>query len=283
MATQIKRKVFDFLAKNYKTSSCNIEILSEEPNPQNIRAQPDDKSNFIQRWYLSLQGEDNPIFSKTVVYQQNPVEQHIYRYDWVFGVALIEPYWWDWMDELEDESALAIHIILESTKDAPEAIPISATLNALHPSRNTKSIWELTLPKIPEAIAEVAKVAALAYPALNYVPSTMMLTSNIVESYTENQKNWFLYQFLDERLKCPTVEWRINKKVLYEYGPLLRGVLFIAFHGSNESSSGHVRMVLRPQIRYCRKSALDFIIPTDKLQEQVFIEIMPKDEKRPQV
>jgi hypothetical protein len=284
MATQIKKKVFDFLVKDYKTTSRHVEILSEEPNPKIIKAQPDDKSNFIQRWYLSLQGEDNPFFSSTTISQESATEQHIYRYDWAFGIAVIKGYWWDWMEELSDESSLAIHVVLEPIEDAPEAIPISATLSALHPSRNTKSIWELTWPKIPKAAAEMTKIAIPAFPPLNYVSSGLMLTSNILDSYTENQKNWFLYQFLDERLKCPTVEWRINRKVLNEYGPLLRGTLFIAFHGSTESSPGRVRVLLRPEIRYCPKSDLDFIIPTDKLEkeQQVFIEVKPKDVKEPQ-
>lgn len=226
MAIRIKRKIFDFLAKDYMTTSPHVQILPEGFDTSTIQAQPEDKRNFIQRWYLSLQGDDNPMVSRTTFSQEGKAEQRIYRYDWAFGITVIEGFWWDWMSELCDESSLAVHIILEPIGDAPEAVPIFATLSALHPSRNTKSIWELTWPKIPKTAADMAKIGALALPPLDYLSTGLMLTSNILDSYTENQKNWFLYQFFDENLKSPTVEWRINKKVLREYGPLLRGTLF---------------------------------------------------------
>lgn len=184
------------------------------------------------------------------------------------------------MGELRDESSLAIHIALEPIEDAPEAIPISATLSALHPSRNTRSLWDLTWPKLPKTAADLAKIGTPAVPFLDYVSSGLMLASNVLDSYTEDQKNWFLYQFFDEKLKCPTVEWRINKKVLREYGPLLRGSLFLSYNGSTESTPGCLRVLLRPQIRYCEKSDINFIIPTDVIEksQQVFIEVTPKDE-----
>jgi hypothetical protein len=285
MATRIKREVFDFLAKDYTTTTPQVHILSGDFDPSTIQAQPQYKRNFVQRWYLSLQGEENPIFSRTTFTQESSKEQRIYRYDWAFGITVIEPFWWDWMGELCDESALAVHIALEPVEieDAPEAVPISATLSALHPSRNTKSLWDLTWPKIPKTAADMAKIGAPAFPLLDYVSSGLILTSNILDSYTEDQKNWFLYQFVDEKLKCPTVEWRINKKVLREYGPLLRGSLFLVFHGSTESRPGRVRVLLRPQIRYCAKSDINFVIPTDAIEkgQQVYIEVTPKDEKEP--
>jgi hypothetical protein len=129
----------------------------------------------------------------------------------------------------------------------------------------------------------MAKIGATALPILNYASSGLMLASNVLESHTENQKNWFLYQFLDERRRCPTVEWRITKKVLREYGPLLRGTLFLAFYGSAKFSPGRVRTLLRPQIRYSPKDDITFIIPTDAMAEdqQVSIEVKPKERKGP--
>jgi hypothetical protein len=68
--------------------------------------------------------------------------------------------------------------------------------------------------------------------------------------------------------------------VLDEYGPLLRGTLFLAFYGSKMSNPGSVRLSLRPQVRYCEKSDLDFIVPTDYLKKDklVSIEVKPKDQ-----
>jgi hypothetical protein len=282
MATRIKREVIDFLAKDYKSTTPQVEILSGVFDPSKIKAQPQHKENFVQRWYLSLQGEESPVFSRTIFPQENSKEQqHIYRYDWAFGVTVVEPFWWDWMDELRDDgSSLAVHIVLEPFGDGPEAVPVTATLSALHPSRNTKSFWSLAWLKMPKAAAEMAKSGAPGFPLLNYVSSGLMLTSNVIDSYTELQKNWFIYQFLDEKLKCPAVEWRINKQVLREFGPLLRGSLFLAFLGSKGSKPSGVRILLRPQIRYCEKGDINYVIPTNSIdsKKQVYIEVTPVDE-----
>lgn len=276
MSTQIKRMVFDFLARDYKTISPIVQILSDGKYPPLEK-----KKEFIQRWYLSLQGEDNPIISRTTGSQDTTTKQLIYRYDWAFGITVTEGFYWDWMKELVDESALAVHIILEPVRNAPEAVPISAMLSTLHPSRNTKSIWELALQKTPKTAADMVKIGASSLPLLDYVASGLMFGSNVLESYTENQKNWFLYQFFDERRNCPVVEWRINKRVLTEYGPLLRGTLFLVFYGSIKSDKSRIRVLLRPQIRFCAKSDIAFIAPTNKLgeDEQVFIEVEAKEGK----
>jgi hypothetical protein len=150
----------------------------------------------------------------------------------------------------------------------------------LHPSRNTKSLWEIAVSKIPSAAADVSDVVSEGLPLMKFASSALTLGSNLLESYTDNRKNWFLYQFVDERLKCPVVEWRINKPVLQEYGPLLRGTLFLVFYGGSAPNAG-VRLSLRPQIRYCPDSDIDFITPTDKLPEdkQVFLDLKPREAK----
>jgi hypothetical protein len=280
MAARVNRKTFDFLATDYKTVFRRVKILAADSSASGLQAQPEHKANFVQRWYLSLQGDDRPITSEAILSKKT--NQRIYRYDWAFGMTVIKGFWWDWVEDLCKDSALAVHLLMESIGDAPEMVPVSATLSALHPSKNTKTIWETSWPKIPKAAADMAKVSSLAVPP--YLSSGLMLTSNILDSYTEtNQKNWFLYQFFDERLKCPTVEWRINRQVLKEYGPLLRGTLFAAFYGSPDSHPGCIRVQLRPQARYYEKGDLDFIIPTDEFEkeQQVQIEIKPQDEIRP--
>jgi hypothetical protein len=163
--------------------------------------------------------------------------------------------------------------------DAPEAIPISATVSALQPSRNTKGFWEQAWPMIPKTAADAVMAVEPAFPLLRYLSSGLTLVSNVIESQGANQKNWFLYQFLDENLRCPTVEWRINKNVLKEYGPLLCGSLFLAFSSSIESDRGSVRLLLRPQIRYNPEDDICYIIPTAKLpdDQQVYIDVKPRE------
>jgi hypothetical protein len=283
MAVQISRKVIDFFVNNYKEKSRSVTILPSQFDHSKCKARPEagGPSNFIERWYMSLQGEGTPVFSGNEYAQENAAALHIYRYDWAFGITVIEEYWWDWMAELQEESALAVHVALKADDGAPETIPVNATVSALPPSRNTKSIWDVLWSKLPKAATEAAKVGASVIPALDYVSSGIALTANVLDSSSEGRKNWFLYQFLDEKLMCPTVEWRINRQVLREYGPLLRGSLYLAFNGSEKTSPGKVRLIFRPQIRYCNASDIDFIVPTDALKEEerVHIDVIPVDAK----
>jgi hypothetical protein len=279
MAGRISRRMLTFVAKDYKTWTRTVEILADGADLSRIKAQPHDKNAFVQSWYLSLQGEDSPTVSAATMSDAVRSEQRIYRYDWAFGIAVPGGFWWDWQEELRTESAIAVHLLLEAADTAPEMVPVAATLSALHPSRNTKSLWETTWPKIPKAAADVAKVGAGAFPPLEYASGGLMLASNVLDSYTGNQKNWFLYQFFDDNLGCATVEWRINRQVLQEYGPLLRGTLYAAFYGSTELHPGQIRLQLRPQIGYMKGDELAFIVPTDKLkkEQQIYIEIKPRD------
>lgn len=279
IAVRVSRQDFDFVAKGYKTKEWSTDILSASPDPSKVKAQPNDKNNFVQRWYLSVQGEESPVISSAAVSKAAPTEQHIYRYDWAFGITLIEGFWWDWQAELRDEGAIAIHLLLEESGNAPQLLPVGGILSALHPSRNTKGLWETAWLQSPRAAADLAKVGRVALPQLEYASTGFMFASNVLESYTQNQKNWFLYQFFDEKLECPTVEWRINKRVIVEYGPLLRGTLYVAFYGDTSAHSGAVRIQLRPGIGYFKDDDLSFIRPTQafKRDEQVCLEIKPME------
>lgn len=197
-------------------------------------------------------------------------------------MTVIKDFWWNWRDELCQDGALAVHLLLQPKGNPPEALPISATLSALRPSRNTKGFWEIAGPVLPRVAAEAAKIGSQVIQPLQYVSAGLSGASNILDSYNENQKtkNWFLYQFFDEETKSPTVEWRINRQVVLEYGPLLRGTLYVAFHGSTELHPGSIRLLLRPQVRYYEKNHLLFIAPTKKFEkedDQIFLDIRPKE------
>ena len=279
MTVQIRRRVFDFLAQDYRTNNPKVQLLPDGPPLPARRTQLGTKC--VMRWYLSMQGEESPAISQMVFSQDAAIKQRIYRYDWAFGITVIKGFWWDWQKDLPTGGALAIHVVLQPIGDAPEAIPISATVSALHPSRNTKGFWELAWPGIPRIAADAAKIVEPVLPPLRYLSSGLALASNVIESQSANQKNWFLYQFLDENLRCPTVEWRINKNVLAEYGPLLRGSLFLAFGSSTGSDHDSVRVLLRPQIRYNSEDDICYIIPTAELpdDQQVYIDVKPREER----
>jgi hypothetical protein len=291
MAVRIKRMHLDLVARDYGTNKPKWSIVSGSVKPSSPQQDTDcvrweKEKAFTLRCYLGLEGEDSPVPTRTPFSPETSgagEEQISYRYEWAFGIALIEKFYWDWMKELPEESALAIQLVLrpEPFEDGPGATPVAAILNTLHPSRNTKSIWEQALPLVPKTAAEVAKTGAPVFPLLDYFSSGLTLGSNVLASYTDNKKNWFLYQFFDEKEKCPVVEWRINKKVLVEYGPLIRGTLFLAFHRSVSAKPGAVRIILRPQIRYCRQDEICFIVPTREISpdDQVFIDVRPAEGK----
>ncbi len=188
MTVQIRRRVFDFLAKDYQSKTPKVQLLPDgPPSPATPESRAKLGTQCVMRWYLSIQGEDSPVISQMLFSQDAALKQPIYRYDWAFGITVINGYWWNWQKELPDDGALAIHVVLKPMGDAPEAFPISATVCALHPSRNTKGFWELAWPKIPKTAADVAKTGETALPLLRYLSSGLTLASNVLESQAENQ------------------------------------------------------------------------------------------------
>lgn len=288
MSVAVCRRCFDFIAREYQSTDRTVSILAEDdgcPAKDPRQARPDvyphqlAKGEFIQRWHLSLHGEERPFLSESGV-AAGRADQHVYRYDWAFGFSLLEGYYWDWTNALEEEGGVAVHVALQATAHAAEAVPVLATLTALQPSRHTRSVWESALPVVPRAAADVARLGAATWPALDHVASALAFGANVLESHTTTQRNWFLYQFFDERRKCPVVEWRINRRVLREYGPLLRGSLFLVFAGRPEETAS-IRVLLRPQVRYCPTDEITFIIPTDELPDDRQVALAVKPVARP--
>ena len=273
MALQTLRRVFDFKVLNYRQRERKVELL---PEGWSSSTTPDQLGTpCVFRWYLSLQGEDGPTLCNEAA-----AGNSFYRYDWVFGITVIDGFWWNWQEELRDDSALTVQILLEPIGHAPEALPVSATLSGLPPSRNTRGFWEQMMAKTPRAAADLAKAAEWALPHAGMVASPLMLASSVLESQSGEKKNWFLYQFLDEYRRCPCVEWRITKNALQEYGPLLRGSLFLLFSGSSKASPGQLRVSLRTSIGYHPKDDICNIAPTDEWpsDQQLFIDIKPQED-----
>jgi hypothetical protein len=264
--------VFDFKALSYRERERKVELLSHGWWSSTTKEQL--KTPCVFRWYASLQGEERPTLAS-----DPSAKDVVYRYDWAFGIAVIEGFWWDWQEHLRDESAIAVQILLEPIDHPPEALPVSATLSGLSPSRNTRGFWEQVAAKVPRAAADVAKASEWVVPHVGMVSSPLLLASSVLESQSGEKKNWFLYQFLDEYKRCPCVEWRITKNALKEYGTLLRGSLFLLFSGSNEASRGRLRVSLRPMIGYYPKDEICYIAPSNEWgpDEQLFIDVEPRD------
>jgi hypothetical protein len=275
MTVQIRRTWFDFAAKDYETTTPKITVF-----PDGLPA-PAGKplgTPFVMRWYLGLDGEDKPSFSSVQATDPSNANQFIYRYDWVFGITLIEGYYWDWLAEMPDGFTLAVHLVLQPLENAAEAVPVAAAMRGLYPSRSTTGFWEQVWTRIPAAAAGAAKLAGSVHPLMGLLGDGLSMASSVSDAQDNKKKNWFLYQFFDEKLCAPTVEWRINKNVFREYGPLLRGSLYLGFYGSR-ANAGIIRLKLRPQLSYTLVDDISFMIPTNEPGcQQVSIDLMPQEQ-----
>jgi hypothetical protein len=109
--------------------------------------------------------------------------------------------------------------------------------------------------------------------------------SNFVTSGDDGGKNWFLYRFLDPEKQCCAIEWQINKKVLLQFGPALRGSLVLAFHGVPAAGEKGITMQVRTQLGFRRDNPICMVAPTRALPEdqQVRLLIRPRAEVAPQL
>jgi hypothetical protein len=289
MSTAIKRSILDIRVTNYTQKRASIEILDSIPepwkrnNPNPDQRAPTERHKFIQRWYLGLQGEDSPQRDPKTVGSTTRAEDNllVYRYDWTLGITVVEGHWWDWQKELQEDEGgcLALHLLLQPMGDkAPEAIPLSASLSVLYPSRNRQTFREDFLKAVTKTGSKASEAGGQILPALKFLQAGFDVGENFLESSTGKKKNWFLYQFLDENYRCPAVEWRISKRVLTEFGSLLRGSVHLAFHDGDNSGVDPLRLTFRPQIRYS-PGDLEYIVPTNALgskDKQVFIDVKPQ-------
>ena|SRR5579862_7984770 len=138
--------------------------------------------------------------------------------------------------------------------------------------------------RIPQGIIEFvksgAKTAEEWHPGI--ITKTFSVLSNSLDAQADgNEHNWFIYQFVDPDSHSCAVEWRIYKKVLQQYGPLLRGSLILAFHGKqNKEEQKGIRLLLRPQLGFIPKDELLRVTPTENLlkdSDQVQLVILPVD------
>jgi hypothetical protein len=275
MPIRTRRTVLDFRVENYRASNPSVEPLRDgwqarleaerEADPKKKKAEPD----RVFRWYFSLQGEEHPVTAS-----DPSIREAVYRYDWSFGITVVRGFWWNWQEHLRENSTIAVQLMIEPHESSPEPLPVSATLSGLLPSRNTRGFWEQLTTKLPSALADVAKASEWAIPHLGMMSSPLLHASTVLESQSAGKRNWFLYQFLDEDRNCPCVEWRITKNALEEFGPLLRGSLFLMFPSAS-TNAARVRLSLRPLIGYFKDDEICYVDPCKELtsSEQVSIEL----------
>jgi hypothetical protein len=236
----------------------------------------------VLRWYLGLMGETSPVVSPLSVDIAGDKDYRVYRYDWVFGVALPNlsgtnrgELWWDWQKRLADATSVSVQMILSPAAGMGYTC-VAAKLNVLPPSRDTKTWWQKNRGDVYEVVKAGTRTAEEIYPGT--ITKVVASLSNSLDAQTKwRTTNWFIYQFLDSTTQACAVEWRITKKILNQYGPLLRGSLILAFHGGADERKG-IRLELRPQLGFNPHDELSRVSPTFKLEQdqQVKLDILPR-------
>jgi hypothetical protein len=220
--------------------------------------------------HYSLMGEVNPVLVPLPVdYSFN--NDTSYRYDWVVGVA--EPYTeWDWHAVMRGrERALSVQLLIDCGDSGFSFSDMSPVLLGLHPSLHSVSWLEKHAELLREGVKGAAELAKLIPSAPPGLPDMLKAGSNFISSGEKDEKNWWIYRFLDMRKKCCVVEWNINHKVLEEYGPLLRGSIVLAFHGAPKDEHPII-MLLLPRLGFDRShdklSNIKFLPPPEELETE---------------
>ncbi len=280
-------RLLDVAIKDFYTADCSV--LHCGPPHREIKIALDSsryeeykEGGKVLRWYLGLTGDTSPEISPLSVDVAGDKNYRVYRYDWVFGVSLppLSELWWDWQKALRKGTSVAVQLIILPGDSGIGYTCVATNLNVLPPSRDTKTWWEKYRSGVIDTVKAGAKTAGDLYPGM--ITKAFSALSNSLEARGKWKKsNWFIYQFLDSDSQACAVEWLINKKVLKQYGPLLRGSLVLAFHGGSNDSPREqkiIRLKLRPQLGFSRKDELSRVTPTYKLEEeeQVQLEILPR-------
>ena len=115
-------------------------------------------------------GETSPGVSPLSVDIAGDKDYRVYRYDWVFGVALPNlsgtnrgELWWDWQKRLADATSVSVQMILSPAAGMGYTC-VAAQLNVLPPSRDTKTWWQKNRGDVYEVVKAGTRTAEEIYP-----------------------------------------------------------------------------------------------------------------------
>lgn len=271
MSTEFKTKTFDVVVTNISSKKPLVKLLTD---PREV----DKDRERALRVLVGIAGETEPeVLPFSADYALNQ-KSRAYRFDWIFGVALPsdEQLWWNWQKKLRRDASVAVQILISVGDSGFGFTEISTSLLALHPSRDSRSWLEKNKENVGKSLLGASQTAkdivnavepagALGTGLGAIIRGSSVLSSFVASRNGPFSKNWFIYRFLDGEEKCCAVEWRINKRVLFEYGPLLRGSLVLTFHGQ-ASSGGKSReafkLIMRPGLGYHKWDKISYIRPT---------------------
>jgi hypothetical protein len=242
----------DVAITDFAEQSCEVLHFGPSYEPFSVDEARYKKVGKGVRLHLSLMGETRPALSPLSVDVAADREYRVYRYDWVVGITALGG--WNWKSMMRRE-ALVVQLVIRPNASNIGCTCVAAKLNVLPPSRDT-STWS---ERNPDTVTEITKgtgdlaASAVGFPFVGVATKVAAALSNSLRSRGRLKTNWYIYQYLDGVNQA--VEWRIKRKVLDEFGPLLRGSLVLAFHGgsqdSTEGTSG-IRIQLKPNLSFKR-------------------------------
>ena len=258
-----------------RTKNVDVEI-GKDGLTATVPDKPDYTKGKFFRLHYSLMGEVNPIVTPLSLDFSFDDKTTAYRYDWVVGFSAITPWTFNWEEDLNDKRALCVQMLIDCGETGFSYTEVSAMLLGLQPSKYNASFLEKHLDKLSNSLVAASNIAEPMNGTAASLIKTSAVLSNFVGAGTKDKKNWFLYRFLDEEKRCPAVEWNIHKPVIDQYGPLLRGSIILAFHGTPRTK-GTVQMWLRPRLALVDAGPLQYVPPAAQLEQDnpVMLEINP--------
>lgn len=245
------------------------------------------------RCIAGLLGETEPEVVPVASTWSSDEQRHVYRFDWIFGVTVPprdahrypeqQQVNWDWMGSLRNQNSFVIQLLISPGNHGFGFTELSTDLIALHPSKDTRSWLEIHREQLNKSLTDVGTLAKGVGPAGGAVGAatgtavatllqTASVLTNFVDSRNGGRKNWYIYRYLDAEASCCAIEWRIHKPVLLEYGPLLRGSVLLAFHGSPNAASADagegMKIMLKANLGFRPRDLLKHLGVTRALREE---------------
>jgi hypothetical protein len=211
--------------------------------------------------YYSLMGELEPTLA-SLSFNYEMHADSSYRYDWLVGIGEPNP-WWDWHGRMLPIRSIAVQLSIDCADSGFGFSDSPPMLLGLQPSLHTPT-W---LERYGATLRETVRGGAdIAQPYIPILPGAVKLGSNFIPSGEHDQKNWWIYRFLDVERKCCVIEWNINHRVLEEYGPLLRGSVVLAFHGARRNGGG-LNLLLHPRLGFDKRRGeeIQYLPPAEQL------------------
>jgi hypothetical protein len=190
--------------------------------------------------YISLTGNTNPQFTK-LASDYLIDKDFIYRYDWLIGFSCFEgeANWWNWLNSLNSNDALRVQLIIRNDETGIGFNEINASLLTLYPSKHSTSFLEKSL-SIASDLSDVLQ--------FEKVKKISELANKLISS--QKGTKWYITKYFDSKYKSFGVEWHINRVVLEEFGPMIRGSLTMSFTCEELKSVNNLKLILKPIIKF---------------------------------